>query len=103
MTAQPKTKEARVFDSHKGLHQFHAEETQEPYGSFEIFWHDGGHMVEQLEGDDMPLDDWREPEASGWYWHVCFSGCLPDGCPIGPFSSSQAAHEDADEWSPEYV
>ena len=32
---------------------------------------------------------------SGWYWHSCFPGCLPDGDPIGPFNSEQEALNDA--------
>jgi len=94
--------EARVYDSHAGYHQFHAPETQEPHGSFEIFWHDGGHMVEQDESDDMPLDDWRDAERAGWYWAPCLPGCLYDSDPVGPFAYSQQAHEEADEWSPDY-
>ena len=79
--------EAKVFDSQAGYHSFHTEETQEPYGSFEVFWHDS------QESEDFP---------SGWYWQVCFPGCLPDGEPSGPFARSSLAHEDADEWAPEY-
>ena len=94
--------EAQVMDSHEGFHQFHAEESQEPHGSFEVFWWEGGHMLEQDEDDTMPLDDWRDPEPAGWYWRAGFPGCLPDGEPTGPFGSSQAAHADADEWSPDY-
>ena len=78
--------EAHVMDSHEGYHRFHAPESQEAYGSFEVFWPwEGGHG-----------------EGAGWYWWSCFPGCLPDGERNGPFGSSQAAHEDADEWSPEY-
>jgi hypothetical protein len=94
--------EARAYDSHAGHHQFHAPETQEPFGSFEVFWHDGDHMVEHDETDTMPLDDWREPERAGWYWAAGFPGCLFDGEPSGPFAYSYQAHQDADEWSPEY-
>jgi hypothetical protein len=82
-TARPE--EARVFDDQEGCHQFHSENAQEPYGSFEVFWHDGD-----------------EEYAPGWYWWACFPGCLPDGEPFGPFASSRHAHEDADEWSPDY-
>lgn len=83
--------EARVFDSSEGYHQFHAEETQEAYGSFEIFWNDGS-----IRGGD------QSNAAPGWYWHACTPGCLPDGNATGPFASSRQAHEDADPWSPEY-
>lgn len=76
--------EAKVFDQYAGYHQFHAEETQEPYGSFEIVF-------------------WDEPtNRAGWYWWACFPGCLPDGEPSGPFASSRQALQDADEWNPEF-
>jgi len=75
-----KPEESQAYDSHKGYHSFHAEESQEKYGSFEIYF--------------LP--------KSGWYWHACFAGCLPDGEPSGPFAYSQQAHQDANEWSPEY-
>lgn len=87
--------EARVFDSHAGFHLFHVEETQEPYGSFEVFWHDSNLWPEMVDEEGNPL-------PAGWYWWACFPGCLSDGEPSGPFASSQLAHKDADEWSPEY-
>lgn len=78
--------ESFTYDSKAGFHQFHTEEQQLPYGSFEVFWNEGnGEYV------------WQ-----GWYWWSCFPGCLPDGEPSGPFAYSQQAHEDADEWSVEY-
>ena len=94
--------ESKVYDSHAGYHQFHTDETQEPHGSFEVFWHDGSHMAEQDEDDDMPLDDWRDAEQAGWYWAAGFPGCLYDGETCGPFAYSQQAHQDADEWAPQY-
>lgn len=87
--------DARVFNSEEGYHSFHNEEG-ESYGAFEVFWHHGGHMVDPDEDDDMPLDDWREAEKAGWYWHACFPGCIPDGDPSGPFASSREARADAD-------
>ena len=97
------TAEAKVFDQYAGYRSFHAEETQEPYGSLEIFWHDGGHMIEQDDDDDdMTLNEWRDAERAGWYWWACHPGCLPDGEPCGPFAMSRDALEDADEWSPEF-
>lgn len=93
-----RAEEARVHDSHEGYHTF-TSEAGEPYGSFEVFWHNGGHMIEAGEDDDMPLDDWRDAEPAGWYWIAGFPGCLPDGeVPSGPFGSSRAAREDADEY-----
>jgi hypothetical protein len=91
--------EAKVFDQFAGYHSFHAEETQEEYGSFEVFWHDGKRISE----DDVWADSDNEPMPAGWYWWACFPGCMPDGdSPIGPFASSRQALEDADEWNPEF-
>lgn len=95
-----RAEEARVFDQDSGFHRFHDEDGNE-YGSFEVFWHDGGHLVEPDETDDMPLDDWRDPEPAGWYWRSCFPGCLPDSEPYGPFVTSRDALLDADEYLPE--
>ena len=78
--------EARAFDSHEGYHSFHADETQEPYGSFEVFF----------------KDENEEDMGPGWYWWSCFPGCMPDSYPQGPFAYSIQAHQDADEWSPTY-
>jgi hypothetical protein len=88
--------EAKVFDSMAGYHQFHAEETQEPYGSFEVFWMDKpSYPDEETEEAGEQLD-------AGWYWAAGSPGCLWDSEPVGPFASSMQAHKDADEWSPEY-
>ena len=96
ITGTVRPAEARVYDSHAGFHEFHTEETQEPHGSFEVFWHDGTHMVESAEDDDMSLDEWRDAERAGWYWHACFPGCLPESeYPFGPFTSEQDALTDA--------
>ena len=99
--------ESKVYDSHAGYHQFHTDNAheygaQEPYGSFEVFWHDG--VAEQDAGEWAPQYDADMPpaEQAGWYWAAGFPGCLYDGEPSGPFAYSQQAHQDADEWSPEY-
>ena len=86
--------EARVSDGFAGYHEFHAEETQAAYGSFEVFW----SGLEWSQDDP----DAKEPDPAGWYWWACFPGCLPDGDPMGPFASSRLALEDADEWHPEF-
>ena len=88
--------EAKTFDTYAGYHQF-TDEKGEKFGSFEIFFHDGGHMIEQGSEDDMPLDEWRDAEKPGWYWRSGFNGCLPDGEAFGPFATSRDAREDADE------
>jgi len=87
-----RAEEARVFDSMAGYHPFHEEETQREHGSFEVFFEDGKNAT----------DEDGEPLAPGLYWQACFPSCLPDGEATGPFGSSSAAHEDADEWSTEY-
>lgn len=91
--------EARTYDAKAGYHQFHAPETREAYGSFEVFWDDADEMhgsgARNFDADGDPI----EP---GWYWWACFPGCMPDGLPEGPFAYSQQAHEHADEWSPDY-
>jgi len=94
--------EVKVFDDHAGYHQFHVEENQTPYGSFEVFWDDADIPFGNDTKHARNFDADGEPVKPGWYWWACFPGCLPDGEASGPFGSSQAAHEDADEWSPEY-
>ena len=35
-------------------------------------------------------EKWRDhvgPLTAGWYWWVCFPGCLPEGEPSGPYDS----------------
>ena len=86
--------ESETYNSHAGYHSFHADETQEEYGSFEVFWQCAEYYNTLKEDDDLTL--------AGWYWAAGFPGCLYDGDPMGPFASSQQAHEDADEWAPEY-
>jgi hypothetical protein len=87
--------EARVSDTYAGYHRFHASETQEEHGSFEIFWHNGPSQF----GEHSEEEDYAP--AAGWYWHSCFPGCLPDNEAVGPFASSRLALRDADEWHPE--
>ena len=93
-----RAEEARIFDAYAGYHQFHAEETQEEYGSFEIAFFDNGALCYESCGecddDDLP---------GGWYWIAAFPGCMPDGDSwMGPFATSRDALEDADEWNPEF-
>ena len=33
----------------------------------------------------------------GWYYWMCFPGCLPDSDPLGPFRTMQEALDDARE------
>lgn len=91
-----RAEESEAFGDYAGYHRFVGDDGS-PYGSFEIFFHRGGHMVDQDPDDGMPLDDWRDPEPPGWYWLACFPGCLPDGDSVGPFSTSMDAYYDAIE------
>jgi len=115
--------ESETYNSHAGYHQFHEASTGEDmwaahvcdgvnhdpssslchvdkclvrrsYGSFEVFWQRAEYYNTLKEDDDLT--------QAGWYWAAGFPGCLYDGDPMGPFASSQQAHEDADEWAPEY-
>lgn len=60
------------------------------YGSFETFHIDG-----------PIIDDVKDPEGwpsePGWYWWACYPGCLPDGDPMGPFETEQAAIDNAND------
>lgn len=76
--------EAKVSDGEAGYHSFTNEDGQS-YGSFEVIWLDY-----EIDGED-------ETKA-GWYWWPCFPGCLPEDGPNGPFASSRAARQDADEY-----
>jgi hypothetical protein len=94
-----RVEEARIYDSFAGYHPFHAEETQEPCGSLEVFWIESG-----LTGKPAH-DEWEGTTylAGGWYWQAGFPGCMPDSdAPSGPFASSRQALKDADEWNPEF-
>ena len=56
-------------------------------GSFEVFfYHDALPHTSERIGD------------KGFYWWPCFPGCLPDGDPVGPFKTEQAAIKDATDY-----
>ncbi len=64
----------------------------------EVWYMDGATARERTREDRengnrfaMSVEPWR----AGWYWWSCFPGCLPDGDPVGPFSSATRAAEDA--------
>lgn len=57
----------------------------------EVFYVDKNQVIEQFGDTD------ETEEAVGWYWQACFSGCLPDSEPCGPFDTEQAAILDAQE------
>lgn len=104
MIGGTRIEEAKTSDSAAGYHQFHDEETGEPHGSFEVFWHKGGPLEENTNeaGQDWDFDDSEQDDQPGWYWHACFPGCMPDGEPEGPFARSWLAKWSADPWSAEH-
>ena len=57
-------------------HQFKNQDPEESFGSFEIF-----------------------QDLSGWFWHSCFPGCIPDSEAHGPFKSEAAAFDDAQDFA----
>jgi len=57
----------------------------------EVFHHDGVRYSD----DDCWVDDDGNPLPAGWYYWTCFSGCIPEGDPIGPFDTANLAAIDA--------
>ncbi|MFA6159403.1 MAG: hypothetical protein WC763_07295 [Candidatus Paceibacterota bacterium] len=50
-----------------------------------------------VEAEDIRMDDGDSITEPGWYWWPCLPGCLPDGDPIGPFSSEAEVIADAQD------
>ena len=67
------------------------------YGSFEVFEMDEQDCRARFEEDlDNDPDSCDVVEYKpGFYWWACFPGCMPDGDPVGPFSSEDEAVKDA--------
>lgn len=69
----------------------------------EVFYHE--HAKRELcalnAGDKAELygecivNDEGDCGGTGWYWHPCFPGCMPDGEPFGPFDTEAGALADA--------
>ena len=51
--------------------------------------------IEETPDPDNPVHRDTVKHLAGWYWWSCFPGCLPDGDPIGPFSTEEEAIADA--------
>lgn len=47
------------------------------------------------ECDAIEENGERSVSPAGWYWWLCFPGCLPDSDPIGPFDTQAEAIADA--------
>lgn len=64
----------------------------EPYAlpDVEVFYAEAGEL--KWEGQE-------EPSEAGWYFWLCFPGCLPDSDPIGPFQNEADAAESAQSQS----
>lgn len=65
-----------------------------------LVWKRGGYEVfhSSTYGHDKETDEYGERAyPDGWYWWSCQPGCLPDGDPVGPFDSEEAAIIDCRE------
>ena len=56
--------------------------------SGEVFWAEEGEFTDPESGEK-----WGE----GFYWWVCFPGCMPENEPTGPFKTEQEAIDNARE------
>lgn len=91
-----RAEEARALDSYAGTHWLELDGGPAKI-PVEIFWDDAD--IPPHGGVPRNYDSEGKPVQPGWYWWVCYPGCLPegDGDPSGPFGSSAAAHTDAEE------
>ena len=107
--ADPKPDESA--DDHAGYSRFADGEGNDlDSTSMEVFWNDAdgpfslrGDECEECEGTgkgELPAGSCEACEGhgspaleSGWYWWACYPGCLADGEPCGPFSTSTEAYE----------
>jgi hypothetical protein len=73
----------------------HAEREQSEHAlpDAEVFYVSVKDAFENASGDG--------PMEEGWYYWFCFPGCLPDGEPIGPFETEQAAIDDCRDFAGE--
>lgn len=46
---------------------------------------------------DLPGDTGYSLASEGWYWWLCFPGCLPDSDPFGPFPTEAKAIANAQD------
>lgn len=44
----------------------------------------------------------NESIEGGWFFHFCFSGCLPESSPFGPYPTQSAAIEAARDMANDY-
>jgi hypothetical protein len=86
---------------------FYDNESRNTYGSCEIF----EVTLDYIRAYGIPageIDSWEDeyPDPAtasdeelqpycGFYWQASFPGCIPDGCPSGPYPCFTLAAEDA--------
>lgn len=75
---------SKQHNAYAGHHRFIAE-NGDRYGSFYVFYADRVDVREWNAAED------GSPYRAGWYWQAAFPGCLPDGEPSGPYTSSRRA------------
>lgn len=80
----------------EGYHSFISEETGEKHGSFKVYYIGRGDIDRSGSDAEAHADDHGFNRA-GWYWQAEFPGCMPDGDPSGPYTSSLAAFRDAQD------
>ena len=70
------------------------EREHEPHAlpNIEVFFHDGQNTITFDNGVQSHFG-----MTTGWYWWVCFPGCLPDGEPVGPFETESEAIQNAQD------
>jgi hypothetical protein len=54
----------------------------------ETFYHAGVPVSQSMYDEEGNL------YPAGWYYWFCFPGCMPDGEPVGPFETEEAAVAD---------
>jgi hypothetical protein len=55
------------------------------------YWQVGAHGSGNIGAGVDLTGQAAEP---GWYWWVCFPGCLPDSDPSGPFTTEKECVDD---------
>lgn len=63
--------------------------------NFEVFWADINTVLELNAATEGTAAGNSNLFTPGWYWWPCSPECLPDADPIGPFTTSAAAYNDA--------
>lgn len=86
--------EAKALSGSAGYHRLTNADGEYLGVTVEVFWDDADEP--KWGGEPRNYDGEGQPVKPGWYWWACLPGCLPDGEPSGPFSSSHRALADAE-------